>query len=145
MVNESTSESTHHWYKLSKERKVQSVMLVGVLFARWPGHCAQPTDVGCPGLWCLWVTFISCWLWFQTTSTCSARSVMDVISLWKLVTSLSRRWGTPGTTPASFVRYVSSLELQRSEQGTEGTKGRLAGYPMTHKDARVVLWCRNSS
>lgn len=107
----------------------------------------EMTRPQCPPHWCerswSWVCLADCslpvswWLVFQTTSTCSAPSVMDVISLWKPVTSLSRPWATPGMTPASFVRYVSSLEFQLLEQGIEGTKCSRAGYP---RHTRMQRW-----
>uniref|UniRef100_A0AAQ4Q7N2 Uncharacterized protein n=1 Tax=Gasterosteus aculeatus aculeatus TaxID=481459 RepID=A0AAQ4Q7N2_GASAC len=40
------------------------------------------------------------------TSHSSAPSVMAVSSLWRRVISSSRRWATPGTTPASSVRFA---------------------------------------
>lgn len=130
--------------QIIKRAKQQSVVRVCVLSVRWPGHHAKPTAMECPGVGSMWLTvLVSCWLLFQTTSTCSAPSAMDAISLWKLVTSLSRPWGTPGMTPASFVRYVSIPEFQPSEKGIEGTKCSLAGNPSTHKDATVAFWCRN--
>ena len=66
---------------------------------------------------------------FQTTSTCSAPSVMAVISLWRPATSLSKPWGIPGTTPASSAQYVfgrGSRSPRRGRRGLVGPRGQLS-------------------
>lgn len=90
------------------------------------------TPCPCPLIWglsWLWVPTALLGVWsslcfsFQTTSICSAPSVTAAISPWRLVTSLLKPWATPGMTPASFVRYVSSLGLWLSEKRQEGGSG----------------------
>lgn len=90
------------------------------------------TPCPCPLIWglsWLWVPTALLGAWsslcfsFQTTSICSAPSVTAAISPWRPATSSLKPWATPGMTPASFARYVSSLGLWLSEKRQEGGSG----------------------